>query len=103
MIQQIYSCIERESVNYSVKELCDVYEVSRSGYYKWLKRKGTLNRYELQHKELDYYVLDIHSHFPSQGYRTIADTLVNMYGWIVSDVAISVSYTHLTLPTITAV
>ena len=88
MIQQIYSYIEKESENHSIKELCDVYEVSRSGYYKWLKRKGTLNRYELQQKELDYYVSDIHSHFPSQGYRSIADTLLNMYGWIVSDISV---------------
>ena len=67
MIQQIYACIEKESHNHSVKELCDVYEVSRSGYYKWLKRKGTPNRYEVQHKELDYYVADIHSHFHRKG------------------------------------
>ena len=44
-----------------------------------------MNRYEQQQKELDYYVADIHSHYPSQGYRTIADTLLNMYGWVVSD------------------
>ena len=68
--------------------LRDVFEVSRSGYYRWLKRKGTLNRYEKQHKELDYYVADIHSHYPSQGYRTIADTLLNMYGWVVSDISV---------------
>lgn len=65
-----------------------MYEVSRSGYYKWVKRKGTLNHYEIQQKELDYYVADIHSHFPSQGYRTIADTLLNLYGWIVSDTSV---------------
>ena len=47
-----------------------------------------MNRYELQHKELDYYVADIHSHYPSQGYRTIADTLLNMYGWLVTDVSV---------------
>ena len=69
-------------------ELCDVYEVSRSGYYKWLKRKGTLNRYERQQQELDYYVADVHSHYPSQGYRSIADTLLNQYGWVVSDVSV---------------
>ena len=53
-----------------------------------MKRKGKLNSYEIKQKELDYYVLDIHSHFPSQGYRTIADTLLNMYGWIVTDVSV---------------
>ena len=88
MIQQIYACIERESEARSVKQLCDVHEVSRSGYYKWLKRKGTLNRYEQQQQELDYYVADIHSHYPSQGYRSIADTLLNQYGWAASDVSV---------------
>ena len=88
MIQQIYACIEKESETHSIKELCDVYEVSRSGYYKWLKRKGTLNRYEKQQQELDYYVADLHSHYPSQGYRSLNDTLLNMYGWKVSDVSV---------------
>ena len=37
---------------------------------------------------MDYYVSDIHSHYPSQGYRSINDTLLNMYGWIVSDVSV---------------
>ncbi len=62
--------------------------MSRSGYYKWLKRKGTLNRYEQQRHELDYYVADIHAHYPSQGYRAVNDTLLNTYGWIVSDVSV---------------
>ena len=88
MIQQIYAYIEKESVSHSVKELCDVYGVSRSGYYKWLKRKGTSNRYERQQQELDYYVADVHSHYPSQGYRSIADTLLNQYGWAVSDASV---------------
>ena len=47
-----------------------------------------MNRYEVQHEVLDYYVSDIHSHFPSQGYRTIADTLFHMCGWVVTDVAV---------------
>ncbi|MBQ8892972.1 MAG: hypothetical protein IJ043_01005 [Clostridia bacterium] len=88
MIQQIYVCIERECERHAVKELCEIYEVSRSGYYKWLKRKGTLNRYEQWQQELDYYVTDIHRHFPSQGYRSIADTLLNQYGWVVSDLSV---------------
>ena len=88
MIQQIYACIERESDNHSIKELCDVYEVSRSGYYKWLKRKGQLNQYEKQQQDLDYYVADLHSHYPSQGYRSLNDTLLNMYGWKVSDISV---------------
>ena len=68
--------------------MCDVYEVSRSGYYKWLKRKGVLNRYERKQQELDRYVADIHAHYPSQGYRAIADTLLDRYGWAVADVSV---------------
>ena len=47
-----------------------------------------MNRYEKQQMELDYYVADIHAHFPSQGYRTIADTLLNEYGWAVTDISV---------------
>ncbi len=65
-----------------------MYEVSRSGYYKWLKRKGTLNSYEKKQQELDYYIADLHSHYPSQGYRALNDTLLNLYGWKVSDVSV---------------
>ena len=68
--------------------MCEVYEVSRSGYYKWLNRRGTINRYEQQQQELDYYVADVHFHYPSQGYRSIADTLLNQYGWVVSDISV---------------
>lgn len=74
-----------------------MYEVSRSGYYKWLKRKGHLNSYEKAHKELDYYVSNVHSHYPSQGYRTIADTLLNEYGWIVSDYSVMKSMQRLNI------
>jgi len=97
VIQQIYACVEQESKHHSVKELCDVYKVSRSGYYKWLNRKGTLNRYEKGQQELDYYVADVHSHYPSQGYRSIADTLLSQYGLAISDVSVLKSMQRLGL------
>ena len=74
-----------------------MYEVSRSGYYKWLKRKDQINRYEKAHKELDEYVSDVHKHYPSQGYRTIADTLLNEYGWVVTDNAVMKSMQRLNI------
>ena len=74
-----------------------MYEVSRSGYYKWLKRKGQLNRYDIIHQEFDKYVLDVHSHYPSQGYRTIADTLLNEYGWVVTDYSVMKSMQRLNI------
>ena len=65
--------------------MCSIYGVSRSGYYKWLKRAGQPNRYEKTYKILDNYVLDIHSHHPMMGYRQIRDKLCLEFGWIVSD------------------
>lgn len=84
----MYSYVERGSVNHSIKELCNVYRVSRSGYYKWIKRKGTKNSYELWQQKLDILVADIHTHYPSQGYRQIKDTLLMGTGLIVSDLSV---------------
>lgn len=53
MIQEMYAEIQKQTDKHSVSELCEIYGVSRSGYYKWLKRAGQLNRYEKTHKILD--------------------------------------------------
>ena len=53
MIQQMYAEIQRQTGKYSVTELCSIYGVSRSGYYKWLQRRGKLNRYEQSQHVLD--------------------------------------------------
>lgn len=85
MIREMYAEIQKQTDKHSVSELCEIYGVSRSGYYKWLKRAGQLNRYEKTHKILDSYVLDVHSHHPMMGYRQIRDKLYLEFGWIVSD------------------
>lgn len=72
--------IQRQTDKHSVKELCGVYGVSRSGYYKWPKRAGQRNRYEKMQQILDSYVLDIHSHHPTMGYRQIKDKLCLEFG-----------------------
>ena len=85
MIQEMYSKIQKQTNKHSVSELCSIYDVSRSGYYKWLKRFGQLNQYEKTHEILDNYVMDIHSHHPMMGYRQIRDKMRLEFGWIVSD------------------
>ena len=85
MIQEMYGEIQKQTSKHSVSELCSIYGVSRSGYYKWLKRTEQLNRYEKTHKILDNYVRDIHSHHPMMGYRQIRDKLCLEFGWVVSD------------------
>jgi len=85
VIQQIYARIDQQAKEHSVKELCLLYNVSRSGYYKWLQRKGAINSFERAQQILDYYVSDIHTHYPSMGYRQIRDTLLLQTGWFVCD------------------
>ena len=92
MIREMYAEIQKQTDKHSVSELCEIYGVSRSGYYKWLKRAGQLNRYEKTHKILDSYVLDIHSHHPMMGYRQIRDKLYLEFGWIVRDNAVMESF-----------
>ena len=59
--------------------------ISRSGYYKWLKNKDKLNRYEINRIELEKLIRDIHARKPSYGYRRINTRILVETGWIVSD------------------
>ena len=69
--QKEFEIIEYFSKNYSVKSLCEIMNVSRSGYYKWLKNKNILNQYELNRKQLGELILDVHKRKPSYGYHRI--------------------------------
>ena len=35
--------------------------ISRSGYYKWLKTKNILNKYELNRRDLGELIVEIHN------------------------------------------
>lgn len=85
MIQEMYAEIQARTEWHSVSELCSIYGVSRSGYYKWLHRVGRPNRFERTQQILDNLVMDIHIHHPMMGYRQIRDKLCLEFGWIVSD------------------
>lgn len=60
-------------------------KVSRSGYYKWLKNKDILNKYEINRLELKEIIEDIHKRKPSYGYRRINAKILTETGWIVTD------------------
>ncbi len=60
-------------------------EVSRSGYYKWGKRKGTLNRYQNDRRILSEMIIDIHKKHRIWGYRHIAAYIRQDLGWGFSD------------------
>lgn len=59
--------------------------ISRSGYYKWLKNKDILNKYEIDRLELKNIIEDIHKRKPSYGYRRINRIILRETGWIVSN------------------
>lgn len=59
--------------------------VSRSGYYKWLKQKEHTPNYILNQIDVRKLIRKIHKDKPTKGYRSIAKTIRDTYGWYVSD------------------
>ena len=59
--------------------------ISRSGYYKWLKTKDILNRYEINRKDLGDLIIEVHNKKKSYGYRRINAIIRRETGWIISD------------------
>lgn len=80
-----FEIVEILSKEYSTKSLCDVMNISRSGYYKWLKMKNILNQYEINRKNLGELIKDIHKRKPSYGYHRIRKIILDETGWVVSD------------------
>lgn len=60
-------------------------EVSRSGYYKWLNKKGILNQYERNRADLKILIMSVYDKHRTYGYRNIAKNIRNQTGWIFSD------------------
>jgi len=59
--------------------------VSRSGFYKWRKRKGILNRYQVNQETAKGLILEIHKKHKTHGYRNIAEQIRLATGWLISD------------------
>lgn len=59
--------------------------VNRSGYYKWKKRQGTLNRYEQDRQVLTELLKETHAKHKSYGYHRLAAIIRQETGWIFSD------------------
>ncbi len=59
--------------------------ISRSGYYKWLKNSKFVKQYQLDRHNLCDIIKEIHSKWPSYGYRRINATIQRKIGWVVSD------------------
>ena len=71
-------------VRYPIVFLCQLMGVSKSGYYKWKKRQGTLNRYEQDRQLLTVLLTEQHGKHPSHGYHMLADDVFQETGWVFS-------------------
>jgi putative transposase len=71
----LFECIHHLANEFDIQLLCKLANVSRSGYYKWISRRGCLNRWQLEESKLMPLVSAVHSVRPSRGYRRIADRL----------------------------
>lgn len=60
-------------------------EVSRSGYYKWLKTRDVLNSYEKDRLIIGEYILKWHKAKPSYGYHDLAAKIREEIGIYFSD------------------
>ena len=74
--------IEELKAKYPVDFLCRIMGVNRSGYYKWRRRKGKLNRYEKDRIELTRLLRSAHKKHPSYGYHRLAYEVFEQTGWI---------------------
>ncbi len=71
----------KSKILYKVK----VMNISRSGYYKWLKTKDILNQYKINRRDLGKLIKEIHKEKPSYGYHRINVLIKRKTGWVVSD------------------
>lgn len=54
-------------------------------YYRWLKNRDIVNQYEMDRKDLEPLIQDVHSRYPSFGYHSIAAVIRSEIGWLVKD------------------
>ncbi len=80
-----YEIIYSLKDKYSVKFLCEVMSVNRSGNYKWLARKDKPNRYEQDRIILTELLLEQHNKHKTKGYHYLANLIRNKTGWVFSD------------------
>ena len=81
----IYTAIKEvhEKHHYPISSLCKISNVSKSGYFKWLKHQKTYN--DIKNEKIANIIEKIHSDYPDKGYRRIRDDLYRYYNINVND------------------
>ena len=70
-------------LTYPLGQVCSIMGVSRSGYYKWLRRDPSDR--DINREAIVEVVEEVHSEFPSHGYRWVAAYIRNSLRTKVSD------------------
>ena len=75
--------VSEEHPEYPIGILCQILNVSRSGYYKWKKHPDSEN--DLLNQKIAGIIDELHYDHPDMGYRRIRDTLAHDYNISVND------------------
>lgn len=67
-----------------INELCHYIGTSRSGYYRWLRRKENKTQRQETKDYLKSLIKNYHEMYPTKGYRAIKKDIKTDTGWIVS-------------------
>ncbi len=79
MFEIIYNTVQQSDNSLSVKELCAIAGVSRSGYYAWVKAAPIREQQELQdRKDFDLILIAFKMHGYTKGARGIYMALIHM-------------------------
>jgi len=71
---------EMSEGNYSIQLLCKIAQVSKSGYYKWLKRQESPTKKQLEDEEIKKKIMECHKKLKGiYGYRRVQTWLEKKY------------------------
>ncbi len=84
-MRQEYEIAEALKVKYPIGLLLKVMYINPSGYYKWIHRKDTPNRYEQNRCDLTILLLEQSKRHKSWGYHRLAASIRQETGWLFSD------------------
>lgn len=62
--------------------------LKRAGYYKWLKRRDKINRFEQDRQDLSLLIQQQHKRHRTYGYHRISTRIREETGWMVSDLLV---------------
>lgn len=79
-----YTVVHKFRSKFYINELCKYIGVTRSGYYRWLRRRENKTQRQETKDYLKSLILNYHKMYPTKGYRALRKDIKIDTGWIVS-------------------